>query len=79
MARSVKTRPVAAVPDGAVEALAPRAAPPRRRGLDTLPEPFASWFASRGWQPHPHQLALLEAAGQGTDALLIAPTGGGKT
>jgi ATP-dependent helicase Lhr and Lhr-like helicase len=44
-----------------------------------LPEPFASWFASRGWQPHPHQLALLEAGRQGRDALLIAPTGGGKT
>ncbi len=44
-----------------------------------LPEPFAGWFAQRGWQAHAHQLALLEAAGQGRDALLIAPTGGGKT
>ncbi|MFT3690351.1 ligase-associated DNA damage response DEXH box helicase [Paenirhodobacter sp.] len=34
------------------------------------------WFATRGWQPHPHQLALLGARG---DTLLIAPTGGGKT
>lgn len=41
-----------------------------------LPEPFARWFAARGWSPHPHQLALLEAA---DDTLLIAPTGGGKT
>ena len=79
MVRSVKRRPVAAAPDPATEAFTSRAAAPRRRGLDTLPEPFASWFASRGWQPHPHQLALLEAAGQGRDALLIAPTGGGKT
>jgi ATP-dependent Lhr-like helicase len=44
-----------------------------------LPEPFSSWFASRGWQPHAHQLALFKAAKQGRDALLIAPTGGGKT
>ncbi|MCB1390126.1 MAG: DEAD/DEAH box helicase, partial [Rhodobacteraceae bacterium] len=41
-----------------------------------LPDRFRDWFAARGWAPHPHQLALLEAAG---DTLLIAPTGGGKT
>jgi ATP-dependent Lhr-like helicase len=44
-----------------------------------LPEPFSSWFASRGWEPHAHQLGLLEAAKQGRGALLITPTGGGKT
>ena len=44
-----------------------------------LPEPFASWFRSRGWHPHAHQLALLEQAGAKRDTLLIAPTGGGKT
>ncbi|MCA2013285.1 ligase-associated DNA damage response DEXH box helicase [Cereibacter sphaeroides] len=42
----------------------------------TLPQRFIDWFASRGWQPHPHQLALLAAT---KDTLLIAPTGGGKT
>jgi len=42
----------------------------------TLPPDFADWFARRGWTPHPHQLALLDATG---DTLLIAPTGGGKT
>ncbi|MEM9146144.1 MAG: ligase-associated DNA damage response DEXH box helicase [Pseudomonadota bacterium] len=42
-----------------------------------LPEPFAGWFASRGWQIHPHQRALLEA--KAVSALLIAPTGAGKT
>ncbi len=42
----------------------------------SLPARFRDWFAARGWQPHPHQLALLEATG---DTLLIAPTGGGKT
>ena len=45
----------------------------------TLPEPFAGWFAARGWAPREHQLAMLEAAQAGQSALLIAPTGGGKT
>jgi len=53
----------------------PQAAPPQA----ALPEPFASWFASRGWRPHAHQLALLGEVAAGRDALLIAPTGGGKT
>src|SRR6478672_6062547 len=47
--------------------------------MGTLPEPFAAWFAARGWTPRPHQLALLRAAEAGQSALLIAPTGGGKT
>jgi ATP-dependent helicase Lhr and Lhr-like helicase len=45
----------------------------------TIPEPFAGWFASKGWLPRPHQLAVLEAARAGESVLLIAPTGGGKT
>jgi ATP-dependent Lhr-like helicase len=45
----------------------------------TLPAPFDGWFSARGWQPRPHQLALTEAALAGESALLIAPTGGGKT
>ena len=45
----------------------------------TLPEPFVAWFASQGWMPRPHQLAMLEAAEAGESVLLIAPTGGGKT
>jgi ATP-dependent Lhr-like helicase len=44
-----------------------------------LPKRFAAWFARHGWQPHPHQLALVEKARAGRSALLIAPTGGGKT
>ena len=44
-----------------------------------LPEPFARWFASRGWTPRSHQLELLARARAGRSALLIAPTGGGKT
>ena len=51
--------------------------PPPDAGL--LPEPFAAWFAGRGWSPRPHQLALIEKAEAGRSALLIAPTGAGKT
>jgi ATP-dependent Lhr-like helicase len=44
-----------------------------------LPQRFADWFASRGWQAREHQLAMVEKGRQGRSALLIAPTGGGKT
>src|ERR1700759_5048970 len=44
-----------------------------------LPAKFSDWFAGRGWAPRSHQLAMLEKAREGRDALLIAPTGGGKT
>lgn len=44
-----------------------------------LPEPFAGWFASKGWRPRPHQLALVDETAKGQSALLIAPTGAGKT
>jgi len=44
-----------------------------------LPEVFARWFASRGWQPRAHQLELLAKARAQRSALLIAPTGAGKT
>lgn len=44
-----------------------------------LPAEFTDWFASRGWTPRMHQLALTETALAGQSALLIAPTGGGKT
>ena len=45
----------------------------------TLPDLFTEWFAGRGWAPREHQLAMVEAARIGRSALLIAPTGGGKT
>tara|TARA_R110000751_G_scaffold95381_8_gene186556 strand:- start:43066 stop:45612 length:2547 start_codon:yes stop_codon:yes gene_type:complete len=51
---------------------------PNQRGPH-LPEPFASWFRQRGWQPRPHQLELLGLAQSGRSSLLIAPTGAGKT
>jgi len=41
--------------------------------------PFCRWFAGRGWSPREHQLALLEKARDDRSALLIAPTGAGKT
>lgn len=44
-----------------------------------MPELFTRWFAQRGWAPRTHQLDMLAAARAGQSALLIAPTGGGKT
>ncbi|UPK27506.1 ligase-associated DNA damage response DEXH box helicase [Bradyrhizobium sp. 195] len=44
-----------------------------------LPDRFQQWFAGRGWSPRAHQLALLEKAREDASALLIAPTGAGKT
>ena len=44
-----------------------------------LPSPFADWFAGRGWTAREHQLELLALAQAERDALLIAPTGAGKT
>jgi ATP-dependent Lhr-like helicase len=44
-----------------------------------LPQRFADWFASRGWTARPHQLQMIETAQARRHALLIAPTGGGKT
>ncbi|HLY81126.1 MAG TPA: DEAD/DEAH box helicase, partial [Caulobacteraceae bacterium] len=45
----------------------------------TLPPRFEAWFAGRGWAARSHQLAMVEKARAGRHALLIAPTGGGKT
>jgi ATP-dependent Lhr-like helicase len=47
--------------------------------LDLLPPRFAQWFDARGWSPRAHQLAMVEKGRRGRHALLIAPTGGGKT
>ena len=44
-----------------------------------LPAKFQDWFKKRGWAPHAHQLDMLSKAEAGISALLIAPTGGGKT
>jgi ATP-dependent helicase Lhr and Lhr-like helicase len=46
--------------------------------MTTLPPPLTDWIAAQGWHLHPHQEAMLSAAGRPA-TLLIAPTGGGKT
>ncbi|MGU3537152.1 ligase-associated DNA damage response DEXH box helicase [Methylobacterium sp. A54F] len=47
--------------------------------MSDLPQGFRDWFASRGWEPRAHQIELLRLAGAGRSALLVAPTGAGKT
>ena len=47
--------------------------------MSDLPPILAEWFAARGWRPRQHQLAMLDAARAGKSALLVAPTGAGKT
>jgi len=47
--------------------------------MDQLPKKFADWFAQKNWALRPHQAAMLAAASRGAHALLIAPTGAGKT
>ena len=44
-----------------------------------LPEPLEQWFTARGWSPRSHQIDMLAAARAGDHALLVAPTGAGKT
>ncbi len=44
-----------------------------------LPDTFEKWFAAKGWTPRDHQRAMLVAATAHQHALLIAPTGAGKT
>jgi len=44
-----------------------------------LPAPITDWFAARGWEPRRHQLEMVGAARAGRSALLVAPTGAGKT
>jgi ATP-dependent Lhr-like helicase len=44
-----------------------------------LPAPLADWFATRGWAPRRHQLAMLAEGRAGHHALLVATTGAGKT
>ncbi len=47
--------------------------------MTALPEPFASWLGQRGWNLRAHQSELLELGRAGESALLVAPTGAGKT
>ncbi|MCW2349260.1 MULTISPECIES: ligase-associated DNA damage response DEXH box helicase [unclassified Sphingobium] len=45
----------------------------------SLPPLITGWFDRRGWSVRRHQEAMLEAAQAGRHALLVAPTGAGKT
>ncbi len=47
--------------------------------MTPLPPVIADWFAAKGWAPRRHQLEMLAAAQAGRHALLVAPTGAGKT
>ncbi|MET0248138.1 MAG: ligase-associated DNA damage response DEXH box helicase [Sphingobium sp.] len=44
-----------------------------------LPPALTQWFETRGWQPRRHQMEMLRAAEMEQHALLVAPTGAGKT
>ncbi|MFC3712617.1 ligase-associated DNA damage response DEXH box helicase [Sphingoaurantiacus capsulatus] len=45
----------------------------------TPPAIVAEWLASRGWSLRRHQAEMLAAGADGSHALLVAPTGAGKT
>jgi ATP-dependent helicase Lhr and Lhr-like helicase len=77
----VRVRSLGAAEASKSKAHKQRPAPSRagRAAGPVLPEPFARWFAERGWRPRPHQLALLDAAEKRRSTLLVAPTGAGKT
>jgi ATP-dependent Lhr-like helicase len=47
--------------------------------MEALPLVLEQWFAARDWTPRAHQRAMLAAARRGDHALLVAPTGAGKT
>ncbi|HET9427873.1 MAG TPA: DEAD/DEAH box helicase, partial [Allosphingosinicella sp.] len=47
--------------------------------MTALAPPIAAWFESKGWQVRRHQSEMLAAARDGKSALLVAPTGAGKT
>ena len=40
---------------------------------------LSNWFTAKGWAPRRYQLEMLDAAQAGDHALLVAPTGAGKT
>ena len=44
-----------------------------------LPPPIVRWFERRGWRSRAYQQEVLDLAAQKNSALVIAPTGAGKT
>jgi ATP-dependent Lhr-like helicase len=51
---------------------------PYPSSMIALPDALIDWLGAQGWHLHPHQRAMLDQA-DAPSALLIAPTGGGKT
>ena len=47
--------------------------------MSQLPQVLTDWFGTRGWAVRRHQHEMLAAAEAGEHALLVAPTGAGKT
>ncbi len=47
--------------------------------MAVLPPVIDHWLAGRGWSLRRHQAGMLDAAERGQHALLVAPTGAGKT
>src|SRR6187455_301054 len=47
--------------------------------MGPLPSVIADWFEAKGWDVRRHQIEMLAAARAGRSALLVAPTGAGKT
>lgn len=50
-----------------------------KRDVTGLPARLKDWFAARSWSARRYQLEMLEASRSGQHALLVAPTGAGKT
>ncbi|MEX0276701.1 MAG: ligase-associated DNA damage response DEXH box helicase [Ruegeria sp.] len=46
--------------------------------MTQIPDRIVDWFSAKGWSIHPHQQEMFDRAIDPA-ALLIAPTGGGKT
>src|SRR5664279_2922783 len=49
------------------------------RTMQKMSPVVESWFAARGWSPRAYQRQILALAARGGSALVVAPTGAGKT
>jgi len=64
---------------GATPSTVTSPAPNTPEPAPVLPPLFADWFDRRGWALRRHQAEMIAAGRAGHHALLVAPTGGGKT